>query len=140
MAEGPDAVSPLSRGEEKYAETLLAECDWRHLSGLVNLIRFGIASGGDARGSYVTAAWMLNSARHQGLPRNLPYSRQDGTGFAHCDAEWLETRVTSDPRNLSAETGSPKLRREFFGAIFAVGAKLQKEALLDLVWVTEGSA
>jgi hypothetical protein len=129
MNDGFEDSSPLSRGEERYAETLLAECDGQLLSGLVSLMRFGIASSGNAHGGYATAAWLLNSARHQGLPRIPQYSRQDGTGFAHCDAEWLEMRSASLPKKHPAETAGSRMRREFLAAILAAGAKVHNEAL-----------
>ncbi len=80
----------LTRAETSRTELLLAQCNAKQLTGLADLLRFGIASSGNAHGSYVAAAWLLNVARHHLLPMHSAYQRADGSGFAHCDADWLE--------------------------------------------------
>lgn len=114
----PDSVAPLSRQEAHHAERLLAECVPRHLFGLVNLLRFGVASGG-VSGAYAAAAWLLNSARFKSLPQTKNYSRPDGSGFCHCDAEWVAQRAEQ------GEVSQASLRARFFGGLRAVGAKGQ---------------
>ncbi len=114
MTLAPETISPLSQQEARYAEQLLQGCAPEHLSGLVHLMRFGVASSGEVTGSYVAAAWMLNSARFVGLPQTHAYSRSDGTGFVHCDPDWLASKSASEVSDL---------RKTFFRSLKSVGAK-----------------
>lgn len=84
---------PLTRAEASRTELLLSECTAKQLTGLTDLLRFGIASSQAAHGSFVAAAWLLNAARHEGLPTHGSYQRPDGSGFPHCDADWLEKQT-----------------------------------------------
>lgn len=98
-------VHTLTREETRYSAGLLSECRAEHLSGLVHLLRFGLASSGDASEACVAAAWLLNAARHPSLPRIQPYERDDGSGFPHCDADWLEERTPTQPYGTPLDSG-----------------------------------
>jgi|CXWL01.1.fsa_nt_gi hypothetical protein len=119
-AASPTETRSLTRAEVSRTELLLAQCEAKQLTGLTDLLRFGIASSGNARGSYVAAAWLLNAARHSGLPTHPSYRRPDGTGFPHCDADWLE-KQTAKSRGTQAGEAVP-LRQEFLEAMAAVDA------------------
>jgi hypothetical protein len=87
--------STLTWQEARYTQQLLSECRPEHLTGLVDLLRFGIAAE-DAAGPSVAAAWLLNAARFTGLPSLPRYRRKDGSAFPHCDGEWVEAKVAPE--------------------------------------------
>src|SRR5438132_1468254 len=95
--------SALTRPEASYTELLLSECRPEHLGGLVDLLRFGVASSGSESGACVAVAWLLNSARFASLPAVSSYQYRDDTNFQHYDADWLEQKAKLDHRQpLSA--------------------------------------
>jgi hypothetical protein len=116
MSEPPRPSSVLTREKALYTAARLSECRPEHLLGLLDLLRFGIASSGSVSGGCVGAAWLLNAARFQGLPMEQPYRRRDGSGFPHCDGDWLEARVQR----------SDSMAQQFHDALAAVKAPRRK--------------